>query len=187
MEKCGADQFRNVQLFSKLSGVLILIAATGTSYAQWSGQTVTAEWRYPSFGDVLESHDVVVGPGIELSEQTILNDDKFNIDLGADTVQFNFNALSNWTNTTFNGWRFADTNGSIPDIVGYSIDATSAGIAGLTDAALGFDANSVWANFGGMTVAGNGDFVRLKVSFAPEPASMTLLALVGTILVRRRR
>jgi hypothetical protein len=170
--------------------VLLLCAAcalfcAAPAVAQLNGQTVTAEWRYPDFNSILESHNVVVGGGVELTPADILSDDKFSIDLGNDTVLFSFNAQSNWTAVAFNGWRFADTNGTIPKIIGYKIDSLSAGVTGLTDAALGFDDNAVWGNFAGVNVAGNGDFIQLKISFVPEPGTLALLAL-GVLGLRRR-
>ncbi|MBU0638435.1 MAG: PEP-CTERM sorting domain-containing protein [Planctomycetes bacterium] len=164
----------------------LLLGGTAQSLADFTGQTVTAEWRYPDFGSILETHDVVVGGGVELPPDVIINDSKFGIDIGADFVSFDFNALSNWTATSFNGWRFADTNGTIPEIIDYSIDSFSGGIAGLTDDDLGFDADSVWGNFAGVTVAGGGEYIQLKVSFVPEPASLALLALGGLAALRRR-
>lgn len=167
----------------------LILATAGTAYADFSGQSVTAEWRYPGFGSVLESHVVVVGPGVELPADAIVNDFKFSIDVGGDHVQFDFNSTSHWLDEAFNGWYFSDTNGTVPDIVGYSIDSVSSGVSGLTNDALFFDANAVWGNFRGVQVAGAGDYIRLKVSFIPEPGS-TVLAFLGLgslALVRRIR
>lgn len=164
----------------------VLLAGVATTQAGLEGHTVTADWLYPNFNSVLETHDVVVGAGVELPPSVIINDDKFSIDLSDAFIQFDFNATSNWTSTDFNGWRFSDTNGTIPEIIGYSIDAFSSGVSGLTNSDLGFDADSVWGNFAGITVAGSGDYIRLKVDFIPEPATLTLLAIGGLALCRRR-
>ena len=87
----------------------VLAAALGlsllcpTATAQLNGQTVTADWYYPSFGSSLETHVVTVGAGIELPATTIINDFKYDIDIGDDFVVLTFNALSNWTLVGFNG------------------------------------------------------------------------------------
>lgn len=165
-----------------------LLASAGSAFAAgWDSQTVKADWLYPDVNSVLESHNVVVGAGVELPASLIINDDKFDIDLGPDTVQFNFNATSNWTAVSFNGWRFSDLNGTIPDIVGYTIDAFSQGIGNVNGIVLSFDANHVKGNFAGMTVAGNGDFIRLKVEFVPAPGGLAVLGLAAIGTLRRRR
>ncbi|UCD74177.1 MAG: hypothetical protein JSV91_10345 [Phycisphaerales bacterium] len=168
-----------------LAGGAFLIAGVTEARAGFMGHTVTAEWLYPDFGAVLESHDVVVGDGVELTPADIIWDSKFSIDIGDDYVLFSFNATSNWTDTAFNGWRFTDTNGTVLDIVGYTIDEVSGGIANLYDSDLDYNTESAWANFGGVTVAGDGDYIRLKVHFIPAPAALSVLAVSG--LIRRRR
>ena len=141
--------------------------------AQLNGGTLTADWRYPDFNSVLESHVITVGPGVELPNTTILNDTKFDIDLGNDTVEFRFNASSNWTNATYNGWHFADTTGTVPAITGYTIDSFSAGVTGTANIVAGFTADSFYADFGGMVVAGAGDWIRMKVTFGGPQISVT--------------
>ena len=165
----------------------LLLAGVPEAHGGFDGQTVTAEWLFPDFGTVLESHDVVVGAGVELPFNVIINDDKFDIDIGDDFVLFLFNSSATWQNTAFNGWRFSDTFGTIPEIVGYKIDSVSDGIGGLDNSDLFFDADSVWGNFMGVTVAGPGDFIRLQVQFIPASGAFALLGLAGLMGTRRRR
>ncbi len=128
-----------------------------------TGETVTAQWHYSTFGSILESHDVVVGSGIELPNTSIFNDHKFDIDIGDDWVEFRFNATSNWTAASFNGWLFRDTFDALPTISNYYIESASAGVSNMGGVSCGWDDESFWCNFSGMQVAGGGEFVRLKV------------------------
>lgn len=153
-----------MKLLTQVAFATIAVLVTGTSTnAQLLGNDLRVEWWYPSFGAVLESHIVTVTDGIELPASTIINDSKFDIDIADNTVQFSFNNASNWTFTGFNGWYFSDVNGTIGDISGYTVDAVSGGVAGVSDADLAWDADSFWGNFAGVTVAGGGDFIRLAV------------------------
>lgn len=160
-----------------LTAALGLALLTPTATAQLNGQTVTADWYYPTFGASLETHVVTVGGGVELPATTIINDFKYDIDIGDDYVQLNFNALSNWTATTFNGWHFADSAGGIAAISGFVLDSWSAGITGTGSIATGFTADSFWMDMGGMNVAGPGDWVRFRVDFGGP--QLTVTNLVG--------
>ena len=168
------------------AGGAILLGGVAETRADFTGHTVTAQWRFPVFGKSIESHDVVVGGGVELPARDIINSNGFDIDLGGASILFDFNFGGIFDNKDFNGWWFHDTNGTIPEIIGYSIDSLSSGIANLTNDDLFFDADSVWGNFAGVTVAGGGDFINLKVTFIPEPATLSLLALGGLMLWVRR-
>ncbi|MEE8153419.1 MAG: PEP-CTERM sorting domain-containing protein [Phycisphaerales bacterium] len=57
----------------------------------------------------------------------------------------------------------------------------------MTNSDLGFDGDSVWGNFAGVTVGGDGDFIRLRVQFVPAPSAILVLGLAGLGLNRRRR
>lgn len=166
-----------------------LSAVPREAHASFDGQSVTAEWLYPEFDSILESHTVIVGPGVELPPTLIYSDDDFSIDIGADYILFSFVGEDQqlWDPTAFNGWRFSDSNGTILEIIGYTIDSVSNGVSGLTDDALGFDADAVWADFSGVAIEeGPGDFIRLQVGFVPEPTALLLLLLGGPIVIRRR-
>jgi hypothetical protein len=136
--------------------------------ADLEGHTLTAQWIFPNFPDVLETHTILVGDGIELTADDIANDSKFAIDVTGTTVTFLFNAASNWTDVGFNGWRFIDADGTVEEIVGYELTATSPGIGNIQLITPDFNADAVWADFGGMTVVGDGDFVTLTVLFGDD-------------------
>jgi hypothetical protein len=164
----------------------VAVSLASSASAQLDGHTLTADWYFDSFGVSIETHDVIVGPGIELDPITIVNDDKFSIDIAGDTVTFLFNATSNWTEVSFNGWHFADTNGTIPEILGYTVDSFSGGIGNVGEVTTGNTGDAFWADFGGMTVAGDGDFITLRVTFVPAPAAALPLGLAALALRRRR-
>lgn len=157
-----------------------LILCAPAAFAQMNGQTVTADWYYPTFGASLESHTVLVGAGTELPNTAIFNDSKFDIDIGDDYVQLSFNALSNWTATSFNGWHFTDTNGTINAISNCVLDSWSAGMGNLGGVTTGFTADTFWMNMAGMTVAGPGDWIRFRVDFGGPQLSVSNLVGGGT-------
>lgn len=168
-------------------GIAAGLALASGARAQLEGQTVTADWLFPDEGTVIETHDVVVGPAIELRPEDIVNDDKFAIDLTTDTVTFLFNSGTTWSDVPANGWRFRDTNGTIPDITGYSVLSASNGIGNIGRIVTSVTNDSFFANFAGVTVAGPGDFITLKVTFIPAPGAWSALALAGLGVLRRRR
>lgn len=164
----------------------VLFPGASVSEAGFMGQTITAEWLYPDFGTVLESHEVVVGDGVELTPNDIIYDFKLSIDIGDDYILFSLNDWAEWTDTDFNGWRFTDTNGTVLDIAGYTIAEYSDGVTGLTQDDLSFDSEAVWADFGGVFLPNPGDYIKLQVHFVPEPATLAALSMVGLAWRRRR-
>ena len=82
----------------------LTVAAPGHA-GGFFAETVTAEWLFPNMDSVLESHDVLVGDGIELPADDIINDDKFDIDIdiGDDFILFTFDLGVTWQNVDFNG------------------------------------------------------------------------------------
>lgn len=145
------------------SALLCLAALTPTASAQLLGETLDIEWHYPSLGTALESHTVVVSSGLELPSTAVQNDTKFDIDVGDDWVEFRFNMASNWTNSAFNGWLLRDALGTLPPIQGYAFDSASSGVTNTANIVTGFNDDEFWADFGGLAVAGPGDWVRLMV------------------------
>jgi len=158
-----------------IPAALSLVAFTPSISAQMMGQSMDAEWVYSSFGSTIENHTVTVTSGIELPSTTIVNDTKFDIDIGNDWIEFQFNATSNWTASSFNGWLFRDSAGLVPSIQGYTVDSFSAGVTNTAGITTGFNSEECWANFGGMQVAGPGDWIRLKVNFGGPVLSITNL------------
>lgn len=163
--------------------VLAVGVLATVSSAQMFGETITAEWHYGGLGVPIKTHQIVVGNGVELTADQILNDTKFSIDLTGDRVTFAFTHQSIWTVGPFNGWYFADTNGVLPEIIGYQIWSFN-GI-GTPEVTTGWNANAFWADFED-SVFEAGDVITLEVIFVPAP-STALAGLIGLAALRRRR
>lgn len=156
-----------------ITTALTLAALTPALSAQMLNESMDAEWVYSSFGSTIENHTVLVGNGVELLNTTIVNDTKFEIDLGDDWIEFRFNSASNWGSTSFNGWLFRDAFGTVAPITNYTIDSFSAGVTNTGGITTGFNDDECWANFAGMSVAGPGDWIRMKVDFGGLTLSVT--------------
>ncbi|MCW5776849.1 MAG: hypothetical protein KIS87_10455 [Phycisphaeraceae bacterium] len=166
-------------------GAASLAAAATGAAAQLMGHSVQARWLFPDDSSVLESHVVVVSDEVELTSEKIFNDSKFSIDLGDDFVLFSFNAVAHWQDVDFNGWRFTDHFGTIPDVIGYEVHSSSAGISNADAIVVGHTADAFWASFAGVSSAGDGEWIRLAVTFVPVPGALALAA-IGTLPVIRR-
>ena len=168
--------------------VVIVCWSADIARAGWLSQAVTADWYVPDTFTVLESHNLVVGPGVELPFGSITNGANLAIDVSDAQITFEFNSLAIWSPATFNGWVFTDTPGMQPNIVGVSLGPMSPGITGLTPAALSFTPNSVSGNFVGVQAAGAGDFYTINIKFAaaPEPSGW-LLAMIGLLALGAAR
>ncbi len=167
-------------------GATVLAAAATGAAAQLMGHSVQAQWFFPDDSSVLESHVVVVSDEVELTAEKIFNDSKHSIDLGDDFVLFTFNAVAHWQDVDFNGWRFTDVFGTIPDVIDYKVHSYSAGISNADAIVVGHAADAFWANFAGVSSAGDGEWIRLSVAFVPAPGALALAAL-GTLPVLRRQ
>jgi hypothetical protein len=170
-------------------GLLVALSVGSSTRAGWTGHTVTADWLYPIESLVLETHQVVVGPGVELRADQIRNDESFDIDVDDTTVTFDFHGNTFWQSTDANGWRFTDTNGTLPDIVGYSIAAVSPGVLGLEESDLSFGPDFAYGNFRDILTSGPDDFIVLNVHFVPEPAGWLLgiAALLSVVAIAQRQ
>ncbi len=168
--------------------IVFVVADAAIAEAGWLGDTVTVDWYVPDNATVIETHNVVVGAGVELPFGSLANGPIIAIDLSDTQLQFSASSLSIFTAVPVNGFKFSDTFNAIPDISGVSLGAMSGGVTGLTVSDLSFDANSVFVNLEGVTAAGAGDFWTLKVEFVPEPGSIVLAlsCLVIVPLLRRR-
>lgn len=144
--------------------VFAALACTFTANAQLNGNRLTAEWRWPEFDTVLESHLVVVSTKVELPADIIQRSSSFDIDIGDRWVEFRFHREAEFGETDFNGWYFEDLDDTIPDFTGYSIHSYSNGIGGIGNIVTGFAANSFWADLGGMKAFGRGEWIRFEVS-----------------------
>ncbi len=170
---------------------MIVGASAVTASATFEGKHMRVDWLYPDPGSIYQPHWVTVGAHVELPPEVfdLPSYCAFMIDIGADDILFTFLARADWLPAEFNGWRFRDAYGLIPDIVDCRIDSMSSGMDGFTNDDLHFDAESIWVNFSGTSINGVEECLRLKVRFVPEPATFSLLAIasVGLSMGRRRR
>lgn len=165
-----------------------LLSFTSPAYAGFLGHEMQADWRFPDFKTVLETHTFGVSNDTELDFGEIRNSPDLRIDVGDDFILFeriNCGNGCDWQDTQFNGFWFHDVNGTIPRITGVTF-RTSHGVVGLEQSDLGFDADSVWANFAGVTTTGEYS-IELTIEFIPAPATFALFALAGLATKRRRR
>ncbi|MEE8153418.1 MAG: hypothetical protein V3T53_00495 [Phycisphaerales bacterium] len=73
------------------SGALLGLTVAAPCHAGgFFGETVTAEWLFPDMNTVLETHDVLVGDGIELPAEDIIHAKVLDIDIGEDFILFSF-------------------------------------------------------------------------------------------------
>ena len=170
--------------------IVLVVCSNTLVWSGFEGQEITAQWVYPEIGQIIETHDLIVGPAIELPADVIENDHKIQIDIGDDYVLFTFLEDGHWQNTSANGWEFIDKNGTVDKIIGFEIGMVTGDITGLDSEDLIFTDDSIFANFGASGPNDSVDYganstIRLDILFIPEPATLLLLGL-GGLLIRKR-
>lgn len=179
----------------RLSIIVLATLVAEPARASFLGHQLTVVWHFPTYDDVLEAHEVLVGPGVEFPPLALRNAN-LTIDIGADWILFQRGGGAVWQNQSANGFEFIDSTGSIDRIVGFTIGDTEGVISGLDPEDLSFTDDSVFVNFGSSGPTGANSWtpgpsgtssVRLDVTFVPEPSSGPLLAAGLAVLVLGRQ
>jgi hypothetical protein len=182
---------RRFLLVAFLTSVLPLGAKAGL----FLGQTVQATYYDPTSADIYRGPwTAVVGPGVEFTYVLPCFSGASCIDVDvSDTnilvTMHYLNEPGDFTPAAFNGIRFYDLDGTIPDFTSVTINGIS-NMAGFDASRVTFDGNSIWVNFQGL-IGTNSTIVSLDVAAAdvPEPSTVLLVGLgcVSLLALRRRR
>lgn len=160
---------------------IALAASHLPAYASFNGQVVTAEQLFPNTATVVPGAFVpvqaAVGPGVEFN----------NVELPGGTPLIAANLSANnilLTNVhplgaqvtfavgAFNGYRFSDANGTIPDITGVAINGAT-NLLGFDATRIFFDTNSIRVNILPNVVWSPTEIVSLDVTFAAPTVTPT--------------
>jgi hypothetical protein len=183
---------RRVTIWVVVAIVLVSMCRTAPVQAGLIGKEITAQWLYPSMSDIADERDFYVGTGVELPPEIWQGPYAVSIDVGDDYVFFtgpNYDIW--WGYTAANGCRLIDKNGTIEDIVGFTIGTTTGNVTGLDPEDLVFTADSIFVNFGASGASGSkgesvhwgpGTTIRLDIVFIPEPGTLMLLGLSGLVV-----
>lgn len=170
---------------SRMRTATLILAALGAGAAQagMDGHTIGAQYLLPDIGTVNNDHGTaVVGPGVEFFLGDVsqdLSDSQITLSRAV--------GISFVTAGSFNGWRYYDALGTMPDITGVTVNGSST-FPGFDNSRITFDANNIWLNFANLS---NSDFsavVDVQMGVIPEPSTYALMAvgLLGIALTARR-
>ena len=173
----------------QLIAIIVIGFLTCRAHAGFFGQELQADWRFPEFDTVLETHTFIVSGDVELFFGDIQNSPNLAIDVEDSSIRFLRRKCDDgcrWVDEDFNGWWFHDINNTVPRIIGVTFEH-SGNVEGLEQSDLFFDNNGVWANFAGITTTGDDYWIQLNVEFIPAPAALALFAFAGFASRRRKR
>ena len=178
----------------------ILLAAavtTGSALAApLMGSTVSYQYYYPTLdspygGTPNVNGNYIVGAGDEIPS---LTDAVGWMDISANQIVVEFSHGSRFGAAPFSGWVLSDVFGTIDSFSSVTLDASTT-LAGMNAERLGFTADSISVNWGGLSFE-EGDRLVLNVLTrsgsgisVPEPGTLSLMAvaLLGIAAVRRQR
>src|SRR5262249_15475548 len=87
-----------------------------------------------------------VATGVEVSDFGIRGSGEFTVDVGQTSIAVSFLDSGSFQTASFNGLVFHDQNGTLPDIVGVSLESASGLIPSLS---LSFDSDDVFVSWVG--------------------------------------
>lgn len=177
-----------------VAALAALLFSGAGARADFIGRPLRLDYLFPDTSSVFASWTFTPGPGVDVNlNEMVANID---IDVSSANILFDFEQHIAFEPSAFNGPRFTDVTGQLPDIVGVSINPVT-NLVGLDSSRIAFEANNIFVNFRGLE--GNlNTVVSLDVQFAPEgaavpePAAFALLgvgaaALAGCAWRRRSR
>jgi hypothetical protein len=165
---------------------LAVLGAVPAHATVMDGATIRLTYEFPSLGAVwnVNTHDLVVGPGVEISNFPV-GDPRTNVDVSDTNIFVTYNSSATWTPAAFNGFHIFDLFGSIPDFTAVSINPIT-NLTGFGDARITFDADNIWVDWNGLSFDSE-TIVSLDVEAVPEPGTLLLLGTGIAGLAARRR
>jgi len=152
------------------------------AYGQFYGNEIFADWIFPG---VDERHTVTASEAVELPDEVIANAFHYNIDIGENYILFDVFRSIFWADAERNGWEFTDLSGTLPAIVNYTIGEIEGQVSGLNQSDLSFTAESVFANFRGVSMSAD-TTVRLDVEFGCASSLRVVGESRGALEVRTK-
>jgi hypothetical protein len=176
------------------AAAVLAVSAMGSAVAApLMGSTLNYTYYYPVLGTTYAgtpnpNGNFVVGPGEEIYS---LTDGVGSLDVTANQVIVDFSYGSTFGAAEFSGWVLSDVFGTIDNFISVTLDASTT-LAGMVEERLGFTADTISVNWGGLRFE-QGDRLVLNVVTGespvpiPEPGTLPLLAaaLLGIAVIRR--
>jgi hypothetical protein len=165
---------------------LVAVAAVPAHATVMDGATIRLTYEFPALGTIWNgnTHDLVVGPGFEISGFPV-GVAITNVDVSDTNIHVTYDIPGNWIAASFNGFHIFDLFGSIPDFTAVSINPIT-NLTGFGDARITFDADNIWVDWNGLSFNSE-TIVSLDVEAVPEPGTLLLLGTGIAGLVARRR
>lgn len=182
------------------SAALAVFTIASSAFAGFDGQQVTVNagglsvWPDPStqtFSEPGTPLTADVGPGLEASGIGLFS--SFSVDFTDNTITLVWNKntgavrIGGNSGSGANAMWFIDTNNSIPDIVGVTLDASIPNPSGLAPADLAFTANSILIDLSNTAWQNGRDTAIIHVAFSVPTPGAACLAGIGMLAGLRRR
>ena len=164
-----------------LAGVAMIFFGGQARAVLLDGEMIRATWNSPDLSTVIDTVDVVVGPGVEIAPSL----GGFGIDLSDSDIFFFGAASTSFAPASFNGWHFFDFTGTIPGFGDVVINPAT-NLVGFDASRISFDVDNIFVNFQDLPLNSR---TVVSLTVIPEPSSLVLVGMgtVGLVFVERRR